>query len=371
MKSGWYDIGVVGAGPAGAAGALAAARRGARVVVFEAEAGPQDAACGDALLPEGADVLGALDLFEARAAGRPFAFVRFVLPRGAPLDERLPRPGLAVPRVALQTSLDRALGRQRRVTRVWERASVEPLVEGYRLTSAQGNQYARALLVADGASGTTAPWLRGTRVAGAAPLGVRARFRADGPVAGLEVHVGARSTVLLTPLADGVVTVSCVLAATPREEGRPDLLLEAALVEHPRARERLGVFVVDAQARRLPESAPRRVAKDGVFLVGDAAGPARPWIGTGMTTALRSGILAAEAARRLASGERAGEPERAYARAMRAEHARHGGIARLLFRLPRRPWLLGAAASVARLAPGLVGAGGAERAGSAEPWYAH
>ena len=56
------DIAVIGAGPAGAATAIQAARSGANVVVFEKGAYGRDKVCGDGLTPRAVGALNELKI---------------------------------------------------------------------------------------------------------------------------------------------------------------------------------------------------------------------------------------------------------------------------------------------------------------------
>ena len=93
----FYDVLIVGGGPAGAACALACRAEGLRVLVVERAVFPRDKVCGDCLNPDGWPVLAQLGVEDAVRA-LPHTALRAVEFRGlgdAPI--RLPltraRPG--------------------------------------------------------------------------------------------------------------------------------------------------------------------------------------------------------------------------------------------------------------------------------------
>src|SRR6202165_5110383 len=63
------DVAVVGGGPAGAAAALFAARRGLKVIVVDKQDFPRDKPCGEGLMPGGRPALRELGLEDAVVAG--------------------------------------------------------------------------------------------------------------------------------------------------------------------------------------------------------------------------------------------------------------------------------------------------------------
>ncbi len=63
------DVAVVGAGPAGSIAALVLARAGLDVVLLDRAAFPRDKTCGDGLMPDALDALGALGLADRALAG--------------------------------------------------------------------------------------------------------------------------------------------------------------------------------------------------------------------------------------------------------------------------------------------------------------
>lgn len=73
-----YDIIIVGAGPAGSAAALYAAKYGMKVLLLEKEKFPRDKICGDALSGKSVGVLKELELLE-KVQELPGAFIRRII----------------------------------------------------------------------------------------------------------------------------------------------------------------------------------------------------------------------------------------------------------------------------------------------------
>src|ERR1039458_288500 len=97
-----FDVFVIGGGPAGLATAIAAAQRGLRVAVADAWGPGIDKACGEGLMPDSVEALGALGVTVPREAGHPFPGLRF-LGSGISVDARFPSGtglGVTVPREA-------------------------------------------------------------------------------------------------------------------------------------------------------------------------------------------------------------------------------------------------------------------------------
>src|SRR5439155_25412877 len=116
------DVAVVGAGPAGTAAALFAARRGYRVIVFDKRAFPRDKPCGEGLMPGGRPALRELGLEEAIVSGGapPPQGIQFG-PAGQP-PVAVPFPehggeqaGLGIRRLAFDARLVDARGQESRI----------------------------------------------------------------------------------------------------------------------------------------------------------------------------------------------------------------------------------------------------------------
>ncbi|MFO0931816.1 MAG: lycopene cyclase family protein [Planctomycetota bacterium] len=339
MATSRADLAVLGAGPAGAACALAAAQRGLAVIVFDPRRAPTDAPCGEGIMPSGVDVLRALGLGAATDEGRPFDGVRHVVAGAAPLAIDLPRPGLAVRRPHLLAHLDRALA-DAGVTRTHATAQAVRTDAGFRVTSAEGDVKVRAVVGADGTAGAGLPGLAyPDRSRPPSRFGLRARFTERRPLDRVEVHFGHGCEVYLTPLPGAVVNVAVLFERPPADARGPEGLLAAALARHPAAAERLGDVVTPPEGRPILRRVPRPVAAHGAFLAGDAAGAVDPIVGCGVSIALRTGVCAARAATAFVRGARADLVDRRYAAAVRAESAARQVLATALRRADRHPRL--------------------------------
>src|SRR4051794_26762429 len=103
------DVAIAGAGPAGLAFAILAARRGYSTIVLERSTLPRDKACGEGLMPRGVEQLRALGVVSRLqpADSHPFQGIRYVQENGSSAEARFPHGalGLGIRRVALAEAL--------------------------------------------------------------------------------------------------------------------------------------------------------------------------------------------------------------------------------------------------------------------------
>src|SRR5688500_14408560 len=87
-----YDVAIAGGGPAGLALAILAAKRGLNVAVFERQEFPVDKACGEGLMPAGAEALERLGVRGRLSAADASSFVgiRYVQEDGSTAEARFP-----------------------------------------------------------------------------------------------------------------------------------------------------------------------------------------------------------------------------------------------------------------------------------------
>ena len=112
MKRDLTEVTILGAGPAGSSGAIAALQAGAGVRIFEKSVFPRHKVCGEFLSPEVVPLIARLGGSEPFAAARAHPITRFSLhfPRYTK-HGRLSEPGLGLSRYRLdQILLDLAIG---------------------------------------------------------------------------------------------------------------------------------------------------------------------------------------------------------------------------------------------------------------------
>lgn len=303
------DIAVIGAGPAGAATAIRAARAGARVVMFDKAPHGRDKVCGDGLTPRAVGALHELkiDLDDEahRIDGLRMIAGRTVRQLDWPRTARFPPHGAVWPRRRLDAHLADAAA-EAGAEVVWN-AEALPVLEGERVigVSAAGVRWdANLVVVAAGAQGEAARLLGAERVPDE-PFGLAIRTYAA-TMRHADRHLEACLTLRddsgtpvpgygwLFPAGDGTVNIGVGALSTMKGFKKLNLnrLLDAYRDMFQGAWE-LGPYLERPRAWRLPMSTRRRHGP-GWVAVGDAAGLINPMNGEGIDYGLESGMLAAD-----------------------------------------------------------------------------
>ena len=302
------DLAVIGAGPAGAAAAMRAARSGASVVVFDKAPYGRDKVCGDGLTPRAVGALEELKIDMADA--HPIRGLRMIAGKQVreldwPTTDRFPNRGAVWPRRRLDAALIDAAAESGAEV-VWE-AEAMPVIEDGRVVGVEtdGQRIEAAMtVVACGAQGPVARMLGADRVADE-PFGLAIRTYAATPRhadAHLEACLSLRDehgTPIpgygwMFPAGDGTVNIG--VGALSTMKGFKKLNLNTLLEAYRRTVQTdwdLGPNLERPRAWRLPMSAQRRHGP-GWVAIGDAAGLVNPMNGEGIDYGLESGMLAAD-----------------------------------------------------------------------------
>ena len=282
------DLFVVGGGPAGLAAALAARRKGLRVVVADPARPPIDKACGEGLMPDALAALGRLGVSLSPDDGAPFRGVRF-LGYGSSVDARFPRGvGLGIRRTRLHEILvEHAVA-----------AGVElrwgTPVSAIETSSAIAGDSRIAFRYVAGADGGNSSVRRSAGLDKFARDGVRFGFRRHYRVEpwddSVEVHWAPGCQIYVTPVAADCVCVALLVR-------RPDLRMDQALRLFPDVEKRLAGADVIGPDRGATSAFRRlhRVVSGNVALAGDASGSVDAVTGEGLSLAFRQAVALADA----------------------------------------------------------------------------
>lgn len=302
------DMIVIGAGPAGAAAAIQAARQGVKVRVFDKAAYGRDKVCGDGLTPRAVAALNELeiDMSDAhRISGLRMIANKTVRELPWPSGTKFPDHGAVWPRRRLDASLiDAAAAAGAEV--IWETEAL-PVIENGRVVgvTAGGQNYTADLVVAAcGAPGAVARMLGAERVKDE-PFGLAIRAYAESPRHDSE-HLEACLTMKdanglsvpgygwMFPAGDGTVNIGCGALSTMKGFKKLNLNSLLEIYRHSvRESWELGPNLERPRAWRLPMSAQKRHG-EGWVAIGDAAGLVNPMNGEGIDYGLESGMLAAD-----------------------------------------------------------------------------
>jgi flavin-dependent dehydrogenase len=306
------DVFVIGGGPAGLAAAIAAKKRGMRVVVADGNRPPIDKPCGEGLMPDSRRAAEAIGIRLPESMGFEFRGVRFH-GAGKQVEADFPHGrGMGVRRTALHKVLIDAA----------ECAGIE--LRWNTPVSRIEDIRARWIVGADGAAsrmrnqaGLEANVWNSRRFAS------RRHFAIAPWTDAMEIYWGERCQIYVTPIARDEVCIALI-------SSEPGLKLKDAVDGYfPLLREKLaGVAATTMErgavtvSRRL-----RHVARGNVALIGDASGSVDAITGEGICLSFRQAAPLAEA---MAAGDLA-EYDRAHPRLALKAHV----MARMMLLLDR------------------------------------
>jgi flavin-dependent dehydrogenase len=299
-----YDLAVVGGGPGGSAAAITAARAGASVLLLERGKFPRHKVCGEFVSPEAVGLLASLlaNSPETRPLLRHSRRIHSarLFVDGHRVEARIDPPAASVARYDLDAALWQAA--QASGAEVQSLVKVEKIAgDGpFVLTTALGEIVAHCLIDASGRWSNLRPSRLKPGMADVKWIGLKAHFTEDEPgdTTDLYFFEGGYCGVQRVELeaereAEGKPRINvCAMARADRFNALPGVL-EASPELCYRARGWKAVSEVVSTSPLIFHT-PVPVGHRNILRVGDAAGFVDPFVGDGISLALRSGVLAAE-----------------------------------------------------------------------------
>jgi len=273
------DVLVIGGGPIGLAAAIAARRKGFRVVLADGCEPPIDKACGEGILPDGLAVAERLGLHLPPGDSFAFRGIRF---HGENVSVAADFPN-GRGRGFRRTVLHRALAAQA------EQCGVE-----FRWGSAIGDLNAipaRWIVAADGTNSRARGWAgleaarRDTR-----RFGFRRHFQIAPWTDYVEIYWGNGCQIYITPIAADEICVAII-------SRDPKLRVPAALGQFPALLARLEDVTQTSHERGAVTASRqlRRVVAGNVALIGDASGSVDAISGEGLCLGFHQAFALADA----------------------------------------------------------------------------
>jgi menaquinone-9 beta-reductase len=285
------DVAVIGGGPAGTSAAITAARFGARAGVFEAGEFPRQKVCGEFVSAESFEVLRDLVRNSSDAdsllQSAPVIDQTRLFLSAQVIRARITPAALSIPRYRLDSLLWQAA----KQAGVEAQSSCEvSAVTGdgpFLVATSAGEVRASVVIVAAGRWSKFRP--RIPMPTGPKWIGLKAHYREAEPRRSTDLYFFEQGYCGVQPVAEDVVN-ACAVVRSDRATS-----LDEVFVLHPALAQRRRSWraIMDpVNTAPLIHLTPQPV-RDNLLFAGDAAAFIDPFVGDGISMALRSGRLAA------------------------------------------------------------------------------
>lgn len=293
-----FNLAIIGGGPAGCAAAIVAARKGARVLLLERTRFPRQKVCGEFVSAESLELLQNLltDDFRHLLTRAPRISSSRIFLDGSILEARIDPPAASIARFDLDAAL-------------WETCFVEGVeahaettvksIDGngpFQITAGKQVFEAEVLINASGRwSSFTSPEVRALN-SKEKWIGIKAHFHEASAAPSTDLYFFDGGYCGVQPVAtstngSGTRINACAMVHADIANALPEVLrLNSALLERSRAwKPAMEAVRTSPLLFHKPEP-----VQNTMLQVGDAAAFVDPFVGDGISLALRSGVLAAD-----------------------------------------------------------------------------
>jgi flavin-dependent dehydrogenase len=284
-----YDLIVAGAGPAGSACAITAARAGARVLLLEKDRMPRHKVCGEFVSPESLHLLNQLLAGSAKEpfAGQPLIPTARIFMDGKVVALPVSPAARSIARFDLDATLLQAA--RHAGVRAEEAVAVRGVTHnGLFTVQAAGTSWSAKAVV-----NATGRWSQLTQysITGQTRwIGLKAHYTESNPPATIDLYFFPGGYCGVSPVGKDVINAATLVRADAARS------MDEVLAAHPelwrRSRDWEPLFPAIATSALYFRAA--HTEDHGMIQAGDAAGFIDPFAGDGISLALHSGTLAAE-----------------------------------------------------------------------------
>jgi len=298
-----FDLAIIGGGPAGTAAAITAARSGRRVLLLERGRLPRQRVCGEFVSSESLDLVAGLVRENTLLSRAPRIAQARLFFDGKTVSAPIDPPAASVTRY----DLDAALWQAAKDAGV--RAELETTVERttgegpFSLSTSAGEFCAHALIDASGRwSNLRSRPSNGNPLPGNKWLGLKAHYSERDSAASVDLYFfegGYCGVQPVTLAGDGNIRINvCAMVRSDTARNLTEVFAACPALRQRASHWQLLMEPVSTSPLLFGEPEPVR---GNILLAGDAAGFVDPFVGDGISLALRSGALAAQCLERFLS----------------------------------------------------------------------
>jgi flavin-dependent dehydrogenase len=289
LETATYDLIVAGAGPAGSACAITAARAGAKVLLLDKDRFPRHKVCGEFVSPESLELLDRL-LGLGRFADKPQISKARVFSGASEISLPISPAAWSIPRFELDAALLQAA--QRAGVKICDATTIGQIQqkEDFRVFTRYMTFSAQAVVNATGRWSHLTPRTPAKNKNKPKWIGVKAHFQEINAAPSVDLYFFKGGYCGVQPVSENAVNACAMVRADVAHWLEEVFPLQPALFQRSRNWKPLFAEVTTSP---LDFHAPRPLM-NGMILAGDAAAFIDPFAGDGISLALHSGTLAAE-----------------------------------------------------------------------------